>query len=35
MSTIAEHDIEPVDMVVCSLYPFEEVAGGAASRTRS
>ena len=27
MSTIAEHDIEPVDMVVCSLYPFEEVAG--------
>jgi phosphoribosylaminoimidazolecarboxamide formyltransferase/IMP cyclohydrolase len=27
MSTIADHDIEPVDMVVCSLYPFEEVAG--------
>ena len=26
MKTIAEHDIEPVDMVVCSLYPFEEVA---------
>jgi phosphoribosylaminoimidazolecarboxamide formyltransferase/IMP cyclohydrolase len=27
MSTIEEHGIEPVDMVVCSLYPFEEVAG--------
>ena len=27
MSTIAEHGIEPIDMVVCSLYPFEEVAG--------
>ncbi|OPZ45206.1 MAG: Bifunctional purine biosynthesis protein PurH [Actinobacteria bacterium ADurb.BinA094] len=27
METIAEHDIEPIDMVVCSLYPFEEVAG--------
>jgi phosphoribosylaminoimidazolecarboxamide formyltransferase/IMP cyclohydrolase len=27
MQTIAEHDIGPVDMVVCSLYPFEEVAG--------
>src|SRR5450756_902865 len=27
MSTIAAHDIEPIDMVVCSLYPFEEVAG--------
>ena len=27
MATIKEHDIEPVDMVVCSLYPFEEVAG--------
>jgi phosphoribosylaminoimidazolecarboxamide formyltransferase/IMP cyclohydrolase len=27
MSTIAEHEIEPIDMVVCSLYPFEEVAG--------
>ena len=27
METIKEHDIEPVDMVVCSLYPFEEVAG--------
>jgi len=27
MSTIAEHGIEPVDMVVCNLYPFEEVAG--------
>ena len=27
MTTIAEHDIEPIDMVVCSLYPFEEVAG--------
>jgi phosphoribosylaminoimidazolecarboxamide formyltransferase / IMP cyclohydrolase len=27
MQTIAEHDIEPIDMVVCSLYPFEEVAG--------
>lgn len=27
LQTIAEHDIEPVDMVVCSLYPFEEVAG--------
>jgi phosphoribosylaminoimidazolecarboxamide formyltransferase/IMP cyclohydrolase len=26
MSTIAEHGIEPIDMVVCSLYPFEEVA---------
>jgi phosphoribosylaminoimidazolecarboxamide formyltransferase / IMP cyclohydrolase len=26
METIAEHDIEPIDMVVCSLYPFEEVA---------
>lgn len=27
LQTIAEHDIEPVDMVVCSLYPFEQVAG--------
>ncbi len=27
MSTIAAHGIEPIDMVVCSLYPFEEVAG--------
>ncbi|MEZ5125874.1 MAG: bifunctional phosphoribosylaminoimidazolecarboxamide formyltransferase/IMP cyclohydrolase [Thermoleophilia bacterium] len=27
MSTIAGHEIEPIDMVVCSLYPFEEVAG--------
>ncbi len=27
MDTIAEHEIEPIDMVVCSLYPFEEVAG--------
>ena len=27
MATIKEHGIEPVDMVVCSLYPFEEVAG--------
>ncbi len=27
METIKEHGIEPVDMVVCSLYPFEEVAG--------
>jgi phosphoribosylaminoimidazolecarboxamide formyltransferase/IMP cyclohydrolase len=27
METIAKHDIEPIDMVVCSLYPFEEVAG--------
>ena len=27
MQTIAEHGIEPIDMVVCSLYPFEEVAG--------
>jgi phosphoribosylaminoimidazolecarboxamide formyltransferase/IMP cyclohydrolase len=27
MSTIEEHGIEPIDMVVCSLYPFEEVAG--------
>ncbi|PKN44373.1 MAG: bifunctional phosphoribosylaminoimidazolecarboxamide formyltransferase/IMP cyclohydrolase PurH [Deltaproteobacteria bacterium HGW-Deltaproteobacteria-20] len=27
MDTIKEHGIEPVDMVVCSLYPFEEVAG--------
>ena len=27
METIKEHDIEPIDMVVCSLYPFEEVAG--------
>jgi phosphoribosylaminoimidazolecarboxamide formyltransferase / IMP cyclohydrolase len=26
MATIAEHGIEPIDMVVCSLYPFEEVA---------
>ncbi len=26
MTTIAEHGIEPIDMVVCSLYPFEEVA---------
>jgi phosphoribosylaminoimidazolecarboxamide formyltransferase/IMP cyclohydrolase len=26
MKTIAEHDIEPVDMVVVSLYPFEEVS---------
>jgi phosphoribosylaminoimidazolecarboxamide formyltransferase/IMP cyclohydrolase len=27
MDTIKEHGIEPIDMVVCSLYPFEEVAG--------
>ena len=27
MATIAGHDIEPIDMVVCSLYPFEAVAG--------
>jgi phosphoribosylaminoimidazolecarboxamide formyltransferase/IMP cyclohydrolase len=27
METIAAHGIEPIDMVVCSLYPFEEVAG--------
>ena len=27
MATIKEHGIEPIDMVVCSLYPFEEVAG--------
>ncbi len=26
METINNHDIEPIDMVVCSLYPFEEVA---------
>ncbi len=26
MKTIAEHDIEPVDMVCVSLYPFEEVS---------
>jgi phosphoribosylaminoimidazolecarboxamide formyltransferase/IMP cyclohydrolase len=26
MATIADHGIEPIDMVVCSLYPFEEVA---------
>jgi phosphoribosylaminoimidazolecarboxamide formyltransferase/IMP cyclohydrolase len=26
MKTIAAHGIEPIDMVVCSLYPFEEVA---------
>jgi phosphoribosylaminoimidazolecarboxamide formyltransferase/IMP cyclohydrolase len=27
MNTIAAHDIEPIDMVVCNLYPFEAVAG--------
>ncbi len=27
MDTIAKHDIKPIDMVVVSLYPFEEVAG--------
>ncbi len=27
METIAEHDIESIDMIVCNLYPFEEVAG--------
>ena len=27
LETIAQHGIEPIDMVVCSLYPFEEVAG--------
>jgi phosphoribosylaminoimidazolecarboxamide formyltransferase/IMP cyclohydrolase len=27
MRTIADHDIKPIDMVVVSLYPFEEVAG--------
>ena len=26
MQTIAEHGIEPIDMVVVSLYPFEEVS---------
>ncbi len=27
MRTLAEHGIEPIDMVVCNLYPFEAVAG--------
>jgi phosphoribosylaminoimidazolecarboxamide formyltransferase/IMP cyclohydrolase len=27
MDTIAKHDIKPIDMVVVSLYPFEEVSG--------
>jgi phosphoribosylaminoimidazolecarboxamide formyltransferase/IMP cyclohydrolase len=27
METIAKHDIKPIDLVVVSLYPFEEVAG--------
>ena len=27
METFTKHDIEPIDMVVCSLCPFEEVAG--------
>lgn len=27
METIKAHGIEPIDMVVCNLYPFEEVAG--------
>jgi phosphoribosylaminoimidazolecarboxamide formyltransferase/IMP cyclohydrolase len=27
LETIAAHGIKPIDMVVCSLYPFEEVAG--------
>jgi len=27
METIEQHGIEPIDMVVCNLYPFEEVAG--------
>jgi phosphoribosylaminoimidazolecarboxamide formyltransferase/IMP cyclohydrolase len=27
LETIAAHGIKPNDMVVCSLYPFEEVAG--------
>jgi phosphoribosylaminoimidazolecarboxamide formyltransferase / IMP cyclohydrolase len=27
METIAKQGIEPIDMVVCNLYPFEEVAG--------
>ena len=26
LKTIAEHGIEPIDMVVVSLYPFEEVS---------
>jgi phosphoribosylaminoimidazolecarboxamide formyltransferase/IMP cyclohydrolase len=26
MKTIAEHDIQPIDMVVVSLYPFEEIS---------
>ncbi len=34
MKTIAEHDIEPIDMVVVSLYPFEEVAVAARHRRR-
>ncbi len=27
MQTIAEHDIDPIDLVCVSLYPFEQVAG--------
>ena len=27
MQTIAQHGIEPIDLVVVNLYPFEEVAG--------
>lgn len=27
VDTIAKHGIEPIDMVVCNLYPFEQVAG--------
>src|SRR5919198_452745 len=26
MATLAEHKIEPIDLVVCNLYPFEKVA---------
>jgi len=27
MRTIAEHKIEPIDLIVCNLYPFESVLG--------
>ncbi|VTS07498.1 bifunctional phosphoribosylaminoimidazolecarboxamide formyltransferase/IMP cyclohydrolase [Tuwongella immobilis] len=31
MQTIAAHEIAPIDLVVCNLYPFEKVVGNPAS----
>src|SRR5437762_3940709 len=31
MATLAEHAIEPIDLVVCNLYPFEQTVARAGS----